>query len=217
MPETRKDNRGISPKAVSAREQWQRSKRRKTRRRIRDNALQLFAERGYDNVTVHQIAEQSEVTPITLFRYFPKKEDCILSLPEDGGMMEQQLRLALHHAATKKTPMELAQLILHNVFASLACRELEQLARRLDIIRANETLLHALYARTPVWQEMIARQLREEGIDEYESRLLGVMIASIVIEVLLTWSRLRGDGDVPDQDLLLQTADSAYATLHRGE
>nr|BFE83596.1 hypothetical protein GCM10020093_061970 [Planobispora longispora] len=53
-------------------------KKARTRRTIREQALRLFAEQGYEATTVEQIAEAAEISPSTFFRYFPAKEDVVL-------------------------------------------------------------------------------------------------------------------------------------------
>ena len=53
-------------------------KKARTRAAIRDHALRLIREQGYDATTVEQIAEAAEVSPSTFFRYFPTKEDVVL-------------------------------------------------------------------------------------------------------------------------------------------
>jgi len=53
-------------------------KKDQARRRIAEVALDLFAERGFEAVTVNEIAERAEVAKATLFKYFPTKESLVL-------------------------------------------------------------------------------------------------------------------------------------------
>ncbi|MGO9882142.1 MAG: TetR/AcrR family transcriptional regulator [Solirubrobacteraceae bacterium] len=53
-------------------------KKQQTRDRIAREALQLFAERGYDETTLADIAEAADVAPRTIFAYFESKEDIVL-------------------------------------------------------------------------------------------------------------------------------------------
>ena len=53
-------------------------KKARTRASIREHALRLFREQGYDATTVDQIAEAADVSPSTFFRYYPTKEDVVL-------------------------------------------------------------------------------------------------------------------------------------------
>jgi AcrR family transcriptional regulator len=59
---------------------WDR-RRRRVALHLEGVALELFAERGYRNVTVVDIAEAAGVATRTVARYFPLKEDLLLSLP----------------------------------------------------------------------------------------------------------------------------------------
>jgi AcrR family transcriptional regulator len=51
------------------------SKKQHTRERIAAEAMRLFATRGFDHVTVAEVAEAAEVSEKTVFNYFPTKED----------------------------------------------------------------------------------------------------------------------------------------------
>ncbi|MDF4252380.1 TetR/AcrR family transcriptional regulator [Streptomyces sp. WMMB303] len=53
-------------------------KRQRTYRAISDAAVSLFLEKGFDTVSVSEIAEAAEVSKPTLFRHFPTKEDMAL-------------------------------------------------------------------------------------------------------------------------------------------
>jgi AcrR family transcriptional regulator len=49
-------------------------KKAATRKTIADTALRLFLARGYDSVTMREVAEQADVATTTLLNYFPTKE-----------------------------------------------------------------------------------------------------------------------------------------------
>jgi AcrR family transcriptional regulator len=53
-------------------------KKLRTHRSISETAITLFLERGYDQVSVAEIAATAEVSKRTLFAYFPSKEDLVL-------------------------------------------------------------------------------------------------------------------------------------------
>ena len=56
-------------------------KKQQTRKLIYETAARLFAERGFDFVTVAEIAREAEVSEVTVFNYFPTKDDLFF-----GGM-----------------------------------------------------------------------------------------------------------------------------------
>ncbi|MFE1029083.1 TetR/AcrR family transcriptional regulator [Streptomyces sp. NPDC058818] len=61
-------------------------KKARTREAIRAAAYTLIREQGYDATTTEQIADRAEVSPSTLFRYFPAKEDIVLTDEYDPVM-----------------------------------------------------------------------------------------------------------------------------------
>lgn len=59
------------------------SKKRETRQRISDVATQLFLARGFEAVTLDEIALAARVAKMTVFNYFPRKEDLMLDRQDD--------------------------------------------------------------------------------------------------------------------------------------
>jgi AcrR family transcriptional regulator len=57
-------------------------KREETRRSIAAAAMKLFIERGFDNVTVAEVAEAADVSINTVFNHFPTKEDLFFGAHE---------------------------------------------------------------------------------------------------------------------------------------
>lgn len=58
-------------------------KKIETRRRLLEQATKLFAERGFDQVSVAEIAEAADVSKMTVFNYFDSKEDLVFAPMEE--------------------------------------------------------------------------------------------------------------------------------------
>lgn len=68
-------------------------KKRETRQLISDAATGLFLERGFDGVTVGEVAEAAGVSAKTVFNYFPRKEDLFLDrFPEALELVARKVR-----------------------------------------------------------------------------------------------------------------------------
>ena len=62
------------------------SKKLHTRQQIADEAMRLFVMRGFDHVTVAEVAVAAGVSQKTVFNYFPTKEDLFFDeVPEARG------------------------------------------------------------------------------------------------------------------------------------
>ena len=66
-------------------------KKRETRQRISDVATGLFYARGFDAVTIEEIAAAADVSKVTVFNYFVRKEDLFFD-------REPELERLLHDA-----------------------------------------------------------------------------------------------------------------------
>ncbi|HEX4215693.1 MAG TPA: TetR/AcrR family transcriptional regulator [Candidatus Dormibacteraeota bacterium] len=77
-------------------------KKERTRRAISEAAIALFLERGYDSVSVADIAEAAEVSKPTLFSYFPTKGDLVVHRFADH---EDELARAVRGRRRGETPL----------------------------------------------------------------------------------------------------------------
>ncbi|WP_263384558.1 TetR/AcrR family transcriptional regulator [Granulicella arctica] len=128
-------------------------KRLATRQNISDIASRLFVERGFDHVTVDEIAEAADVARMTVFNHFPRKEDMFFDLDEEG---REDLLAALQRRDAGTSPIEALRLFAHWAIAEQRpyVRFFEGGSERfIETIRASE----ALKAR--------ARAIRDELTD----------------------------------------------------
>lgn len=89
-------------------------KRLATREGISNAATRLFLERGFENVTVDEIAEAADVGRMTVFNHFPRKEDMFFDRDEAGREM---LTEALRQRDPRVAPIEMLRLLAHRLVA----------------------------------------------------------------------------------------------------
>jgi AcrR family transcriptional regulator len=77
-------------------------KKRDTRQRLSDIATVMFIERGFDNVSVAEIAEAAGVSKMTVFNYFPRKEDLFF---DRGAEFVELVTGAIRDRAPGVTPV----------------------------------------------------------------------------------------------------------------
>jgi len=58
-------------------------KKAATRKAISDTATRMFLERGFDEVSIREIAEAADVSPTTVFAHFPQKEALVFDEDEE--------------------------------------------------------------------------------------------------------------------------------------
>ncbi len=89
-------------------------KRLVTRQAISVAATSLFFERGFDHVTVDDIAAAAHVGRMTVFNHFPRKEDMFFDLDEEG---REILRQALRQRDPRVAPIETLRMLAHRLVA----------------------------------------------------------------------------------------------------
>ncbi|MFT3713172.1 MAG: TetR/AcrR family transcriptional regulator [Archangium sp.] len=79
------------------------SKKRETRQRISDVATELFYARGFEAVTVDEIAAAAKVSKMTVFNYFARKEELLLDREDDLKLLP--LRNAVRERKKGQSPL----------------------------------------------------------------------------------------------------------------
>jgi AcrR family transcriptional regulator len=89
-------------------------KRFATRQGISNAATRLFLERGFDSVTVDEIAAAADVGRMTVFNHFPRKEDMFFDRDAEA---REILREALRQRDPRVSPIETLRLLVHRLVA----------------------------------------------------------------------------------------------------
>ena len=115
-------------------------------------ALQLFAERGFESVTTAQIAAAAGISPRSFFRYFPTKDDVVLSGISDAGL---RVQAALEARPPEESPWNalrhaLRVLIDQPAYPREYLPMIAQISREAPLIRAREIEKHQQ------WEDLLA-------------------------------------------------------------
>lgn len=89
-------------------------KRLATRLSISDTATRLFLEKGFDAVTIDEIAAAANVGRMTVFNHFPRKEDMFFDREEEIQTMAFD---AIRTRGPGVSPIEAARLLAHDLVA----------------------------------------------------------------------------------------------------
>ena len=118
-------------------------KKRAAREAIAATASRLFAERGFDTVTVAEVAAAADVSEKTVFNYFPTKEDLAFAGREQGLM---QLVAAIRERAPGTPVIDVFRALTTTVIDVLVARGDEELLTAAKIIRHSPRLQERLTA-----------------------------------------------------------------------
>jgi AcrR family transcriptional regulator len=118
-------------------------KKRAARETIAATARRLFAERGFDAVTVAEIAAAADVSEKTVFNHFPTKEDLAFAGREQGLL---QLVADIRERAPGTPVLDVFRALTATVIDVLVARGDEELLTAAKIIRHSPTLQERLTA-----------------------------------------------------------------------
>ncbi|KKC35648.1 TetR family transcriptional regulator [Devosia epidermidihirudinis] len=92
-------------------------KRLAMRQAISNAATRLFFARGFDHVTIDEIAKEADVGRMTVFNHFPRKEDMFFDRDDEA---RDNLLNALRQRAPEISPVEAFRLLAHRLIADKA-------------------------------------------------------------------------------------------------
>lgn len=169
------------------------------RTRIADIAIDLFAEHGFDRVTVDQIATAAGISTRSFNRYFPVKEDTVMGDAELWGA-------TIRDAFIARPSEESAWDSLHWAFDSMLA------SSQVDAVREKKMLLVLVGAPTlrarhlekhQSWAGLLVPLVRERLTgDDTEVRAEAIVHAAMACFDVAVMSWARAEEDRPAREIL---------------
>jgi AcrR family transcriptional regulator len=183
-------------------------KKQQTRESIERAALELFAVRGYDDTTLAEIAEASDISQRTIFSYFESKEDILFCeepsfIERIGEMLEQRPEGATTVDA------------LREFMATLPPLD-EQAQKRKRIIAASPGLQMKLRAHIGELESVLADSIAKDlaaGPDDIRPALIAASMTTAFITVR---DRLEATDEPPDHERVMAVIDEVLEFLQGG-
>jgi AcrR family transcriptional regulator len=171
-------------------------KKEKTRDALVQSALKQFAKRGFDHVTVEDIADACDVSPRTFFRYFASKED-VLFAESDGQRLRLMTSLAEQDADVS------AFAALESGMRMVAAEYTEQrdtLRIRHRLMMNTPSLSTRVAERQQGWESEVVDHLRSsrraKRMSDLDLRLLVAGMTTALRVAVESWLTTDADGDL---------------------
>lgn len=158
-------------------------RKQRTRRALLDAAEELFAQRGYEDVTVAEIAAAAGVSVKTLFQYFRSKEDLLFA---DQNRMRDEIVTALRDRGRELSPLEaLTEWLLQEVTIDDTAEGVERYHRSIGTSQAVASRLRRLWED---YEDGIARELADEANEAVPSPRTRLIAAQLTAMIRVTTS-----------------------------
>lgn len=156
-------------------------------------ALRLFEQRGFDEVTVEEVASQAQISVRTFYRYFPSKED-VLQVQIDRR--SKALRAQLAGRPADEPPLHSIRLALEEEFAA---ENQEILRRWIAVIAATPTVVPGVLGGIQLKTQTVIAEFFRSRLGAPSAALVPTLLAGAVggvIQAAQTHWYLNG-GDLP--------------------
>jgi AcrR family transcriptional regulator len=148
-------------------------KKKRTQESIVDAAFSLFDERGFDAVSVEEIAAAAEVAPRTFYRYFPTKEDVVFFAPD--------AQTAVKQALTERLPGENdVEYIARAMVAAMTAQSSEHAIQRYRLVEATPALQSRVLQLMLGSQETLVEALLGPGSKTDEAKFRALIVSQAV-------------------------------------
>ncbi|MFB7247923.1 TetR/AcrR family transcriptional regulator [Streptomyces populi] len=194
-------------------------KKLQTAMRIYRTAVALFAERGFDNVSVQEIADAAEVSKMTVFNYFGTKEDLVFSPIEEhfGDLARAVRERRSGESAVDAVRRQFLELV-ENRDPSVGLHS-EPFARQVHrVVRETPVLMERAFLAAQKGTRDLAAALAEETGDPTLATIAAAMLSAARNTLIEEHHRRAAAGESPDAVAAdaPRLAERAFALVENG-
>jgi TetR/AcrR family transcriptional regulator, regulator of mycofactocin system len=135
-------------------------------------ALRLFEQRGFDGVTVEDIASEAQISVRTFYRYFPSKEDV---LQQQIARRSEGLRAALVTRPLDEPPMHSLRIALAE---QISAEETDLLRRWVAVIVATPSVMRAVLGGIQLKTQRVIAEFFGSRLGQPDDALVPTMLAA---------------------------------------
>lgn len=146
-------------------------------------ALELFAERGYDQTTVADVAARAGVTERTFYRYFSDKREVLFG---GGAQWEEQILAAIKEAKPDAGPLD-AAIVGLVTGASFLDERRDFALRRSAVLAATPSLQERELLKMIKLAEAISNSLRERGATKLDAQVAAETAVAVFRIAFANW------------------------------
>ncbi|WP_458245420.1 TetR/AcrR family transcriptional regulator [Streptomyces sp. MAI_2237] len=171
-------------------------KKIKTREAIRAATYALIGEQGYDATTIEQIAERAEVSPSTVFRYFPTKEDIVLTDEYDPLMLEE-----LRARPADETWMDSVRYVMHRAMDVMTEEDPDVVRTRAHLSAQVPAVRARMIESMSETGRLLRRAIAERSglpADSLEVRVCAMSLVGGLMEANMCWAENGFRDDLRD-------------------
>jgi AcrR family transcriptional regulator len=163
------------------------------RGRLEEAAMALYAERGFENTTVAEIAERAGVTERTFFRHFADKREVLFG---GADMLLERIVAAVTDAPPAVTPIEAAATGLETAAALIQSRP-EFSRQRQAIINSSPELQERELIKLASMANTLADTLRARGVPDATAALTAEISVAVFKTAFERWQADDARTDFP--------------------
>jgi AcrR family transcriptional regulator len=167
--------------------------------RFQEAALRLYAERGYEQTTVADIASEAGLTARTFFRHFADKREVLFA---GSDFLKEALVKSVAEAPVTDDPMPAVAAAL-DAAAQLLGRDHHHSSTRQSVIMSNAELRERELIKMATLAALLAGELRARGVPARDASLAAESGAVVLRVAFEQW--VAGPPDADLREIMRET------------